>query len=252
MRPLCVAPLIFLAVFQSAWADRRVFPDEIQMTVASGWSQSGDSAVYPVQFVHRDAEAEFLIFRTDLAGDESVSGPTELKTAVQRIIDSVIMTLPRARLISNTGYDEQERVQFALEFLSCTPGDSLALRHRLVGYLYRAPDGHQVLFTLWGKGLLPNFEARLPEILAMQKSFSYSGPHDAVVFGTSSRKWFLVTLLSLVVIVVALYTRARKQAVMESKNLERGWTCSCGKVNSREHYLCRKCGRAKHAAAEFN
>lgn len=252
MKPLSVAVLLALVVCGSSRADRHIFPDEVQLSVVPGWSEVGDQTVYPVQFIHEDAEAEFLIFRTDLAGDESVPGRAELKTAVQRIVDSVILTLPKAQLISNTGYDEKERVQFALEFLSETPGDSLPLRHRLVGYLYRALDGHQILFTLWGKGLLPHFKDRLAEVLAMQKSFAFSGPHDATVFGTSPKKWYLVTLLTIIVIVVALYTRARKQAVADSQESPSEWNCLCGEANIAGHYTCRKCGRRRHVSAEVS
>ncbi len=235
----------------SGLAQSRSFCGEFRVAVPSDWSPSGDTTVYPIQLVHQDGDAEFLIFRTELAKDEVVSSRAELKVAVQRIVDSVILTLPQAKLISNTGYDEKERVQFALEFISSSAGDNMPIRHRLIGYIYRTLDGRQILFTLWGRGTLGHFQDKLPQILAMQNSFEFTGPHDATVFGASSGKWFMVILLSLIVFAIAAYSHSRRRAVQEMAEEEELWTCSCGSRNAAEIGTCRKCGRPESESARL-
>ena len=248
MRRLFLTALIAVAMTGSISAESRTFFGEISLSIPPDWSLTGDSTVYPIQFVHQDGDAEFLIFRTALAKDEAVSSRAALKGAVQRIVDSVIMGLPQAKLVSNTGYDEKERVQFALEFISSSAGDNLPIRHRLTGYLYRALDGRQILFTLWGRGLLAHFQDKLPQILNMQNSFEFTGPHDPTVFGTSPRKWFMVILLCLIVVAIAAYSHSRRRAVLEQVESEHPWTCACGSRNSGQVGLCRSCGKPRRTA----
>jgi hypothetical protein len=247
MRTFPLTLLLIGLAASSGLAQSRSFCGEFRVAVPSEWSPSGDTTGYPIQLVHQDGDAEFLIFRTELAKDEVVSSRAELKIAVQRIVDSVILTLPQAKLISNTGYDEKERVQFALEFISSAAGDNMPMRHRLTGYIYRTLDGRQILFTLWGRGILARFQDKLPQVLAMQNSFEFTGPHDATVFGTSSGKWFMVILLSLIVIALAGYSHSRRRAVQDMAEDDELWTCSCGSRNAAQLGACRSCGKLKRA-----
>ena len=222
------------------------------LDIPPGWSVVGDSSAFPVQIVHENGDAEFLVFRTDLARDESVSGREELKLSVQRIIDSVIMPLPQAQLISSTGYDETERAQFALEFRSGTPGDRLRLQHRLVGYLYRAEDNHQILFTLWGRGLATSFADRHDAIVAMQNSFKFVGPHEAVVFAKGMRKWVLVAVVLLAAIGIGLYTRKLSSSADRKPELGERWKCVCGHRNISSLPTCPVCGKPRPVSVELN
>jgi hypothetical protein len=225
---------------------------DLALDIPAGWSTVGDSTAFPIQVVHENGDAEFLIFRTDLARDESVSGREELKLSVQRIIDSVIMPLPQAQLISSTGYDETERAQFALEFRSGTPGDRLRLQHRLVGYLYRAEDNHQILFTLWGRGLASSFADRHDAIVAMQNSFKFVGPHEAVVFAKEMRKWVLVALMLVAAIGIGLYTRKLSSSAHKSPDVSERWRCGCGHRNVPSLSQCSACGKLRSVPVETN
>jgi hypothetical protein len=225
---------------------------DLALDIPAGWSMVGDSSAFPIQVVHENGDAEFLIFRTDLARDESVSGREELKLSVQRIIDSVIMPLPQAQLITSTGYDETERAQFALEFRSGTAGDRLRLQHRLVGYLYRAEDNHQILFTLWGRGLASSFAERHDAIVAMQNSFGFVGPHEAVVFAQGMRKWVLVALMLVAAIGIGLYTRKLSSSANKRREIGVRWRCECGHRNIPTLFQCSACGKPRSLPVETN
>jgi len=150
--------------------------DEIRLPMAEGWVTGGSESGFPIHLVNHDLSAEMQIFRSEIAEDEAIADSRQLRRAVEDIIADVILSLPEAELLTNTGYHDRGRVRFVLEFVSFDTASVAELHHRLMGVLYRHPDGHQLLFTLWGKVPNPPPEAVLADFEFMQNGFDYFGP----------------------------------------------------------------------------
>jgi hypothetical protein len=223
------------------------FP-QLQLEVPDPWTVMNTQFEYPVDITTNGGAVELQIFRTDLEPGQSISTPEELKISVQRVVDSVILSLPDAKLISNTGFDETQRVGFALEFIS-TDDNSSVLRHRLMGWLYRHPDGHQMLFTLWGKGTVQDYSPHDNEIRQMQAGFEYTGPHEGMALATGSRNWALPAVVILMAVAGLLYYRSSRRAKPRMSMIdESGWKCNCGAYNAPDLHQCRQCKQSRLVA----
>lgn len=219
------------------------FP-QLQMEVPDTWTVMNTQFEYPVDITTSGGEVEFQIFRTDLEPGQSINTTDELKISVQRVVDSVILDLPNAKLITSTGYDETERSGFALEFVS-TDGAATVIRHRLMGWLYRHPDNHQILFTLWAKGTVQEFSPHENEIRQMQAGFAYTGPHEGMVF-SSGHGWALPVLVIVMAVAGLMYYRTSKKAKPRMATIdESGWKCSCGAYNAPDLHQCRQCKQSR-------
>lgn len=222
---------------------------EVKVAVPDGWRSADDQSSYPTRIAADGGDAELLIFRTDLEPGQTISTPDELKVSVQKVIDSVILSLPNSKLISNTGYSEPERTGFALEFIAVDSDDGTVLRHRLFGWLYKHPDGHQMLFTLWGKGALQGYPKYESDIRQMQATFEYTGPHEEIVLSSNARRWALPVIVMLLTLAGLLYYRSARGARTRMRSIgESGWRCSCGAYNAPALHQCRQCGQSRVVA----
>lgn len=221
-----------------------------QLDVPAGWEVTGEASAYPFQVTYAGGGAELQIFRTDLQAGQSINTADELKKSVQRVVDSVILGLPNAKLITNTGYDEGTRIGFALEFISADPSTHSPLRHRLFGWLYRHPDGHQILFTLWGKGLVQSYTQQEDGIKQMQATFEYTGPQESTAMATGSRRYVIPLLVIVLLAVASLYYRSARMRANQKPltSLRSWWSCSCGCRNVDGIGVCKQCGQPRPAA----
>jgi hypothetical protein len=243
----------FVAIFfiLAASAGASGFADlanEARVPVAEGWRLEDDSASYPFRIIKNDQTAELLIFRAVLKADETINNDTQLRLSVDQVIDDVIMSLPEAQLLTNTGHYDQNRVWFDLEFLSFDIESESEIRHRLKGVLYRHPDDYQILFSLWGKVLTEEAAIALPEVRMMQEGFAYTGDAESRIFEVpAGYDWYLIAFLFALMIVMLFILKRRQLreriAFSEERNF---WRCSCGRLNHNDHQNCRRCGHPAH------
>jgi hypothetical protein len=243
MKSIWVKFLLIICLFASG---SQLFPaplDDLRFPIPRDWTIIGDPSAYPIRLAHGSGNAEVTIFRSDLPADEVISTSKELRESVQKVIDSVILTLPKAKLLSNTGFKDSIRTGFALDFFTEDPSDQTQLRHRLIGWLYRIPDGSQVLFTIWGKsptGSYPEYEQSIMEI---QQSFSYIGPRSQEPLASKTNMWSYPLLLTAIGAIIFLFYRTIKIRSRKISSQSEFWTCNCGIVNSPSSSSCSKCGR---------
>ena len=220
---------------------------EAQVPVTEGWSVGGDTAGYPFQVINDDRTAELLIFRSIISPDEVVTNEKDLRQAVDKVINDVILTLPEAKLLTNTGYFESNRVCFSVEFLS---KDTLAtewISHRLNGVLYLHPDGHQILFTLWARAPQKEFSFFEEDLRRMQDGFIYLGAAELEIFGVGQPTgWYLITsLFLLVAFMIYSFRRKRFDNRIVFSDETHFWRCECGRLNHDKYENCRRCGRIR-------
>ena len=242
------AAAIFVALNWSVLGTPTNTPD-FQIELPGEWEMTDNGETYPFAITHATGNAELLVFRSDLEPHQSIGSADDLKLSVQKVIDSVILSLPNSKLISNTGFSETARTGFALEFVSADAESGAILRHRMMGWLYRHSDGHQILFTLWGKGLFQNYQQFERDIHLMQAGFDYTGPRTAIALSSGARDWALPAIVILMAIAGLLYFRSAKNSRhSRSAFHESGWVCGCGVRNSAAVQQCRTCGLTRPMA----
>jgi hypothetical protein len=208
-----ICHLLILLLAAPLGAEDLVRPDDfVKLPLPEGWIVGGDETGFPIQLVNEDLTAELQIFRSDIAADEIITDGHQLRSAVDDIIGEVILTLPESELLTNTGYQEDNRVCFVLEFVSYDSTAETRLRHRLMGGLYRHPEGYQILFTLWAKAADPTAESVAAEFRLMQNGFAYTGPAAVEVMATSSgyRWWLLGGLVVVLLLILTVRKRTRR------------------------------------------
>jgi len=219
---------------------------DVRLDVPDAWEATGNPTGFPFEITNSSGNAQLLIFRTDLEPSQTISTADELKLSVQKVVDSVILSLPNSKLLTNTGYSEPERTGFALEFIAVNPDDGTVLRHRLFGWLYKHPDGHQILFTLWGKGALQSYPQCENDIRQMQAAFEYTGPHEEIVLSSNTHGWGLPALVILMTVAGLLYYRSARNGRPRMNSIgDSGWRCSCGAHNAPPLHQCRQCGQSR-------
>src|SRR5512138_97676 len=75
------------------------FP-QLQLEVPEAWTVMNTQFEFPVNITTSGGDVELQIFRTDLDPDQSINTTDELKISVQKVVDSVILNLPNAKLIT--------------------------------------------------------------------------------------------------------------------------------------------------------
>lgn len=225
--------------------------DDVTLLLPDNWTLGSDSLEFPLQIVQRNLTAELLIFRSVIWAEEAINDEYALRIEVEKIVDDVIPALPESQLLSSHGYYENHRASFFLEFRSLDTLQNLILRHRMAGVVYRHPDGHQLLFTLWGKSLSEAWSAHEGEIKLMQSEFAYTGPFEEEVFGDPNEfPWY--AFFALMVVIGLLYAfrsfRTRHNTV-EFADDQIFWHCGgCGRLNPQGHRVCKRCGRPQPTA----
>lgn len=248
MRYLVTSVIAILALSTGICASELLrIGENVQLPLPDQWHPGSDTLVLPVQLVHEEYPAEVLVFRSEIAADEAITDETTLRAAVDIVIEDVIMALPEARLLTSTGFYDGHRAGFVIDFTSVDSVGGRSLRHRLKGIIYRHPDNHQMLFTVWGKCTVDDYPELEESMMFIQDGFEYRGEYAAGVFGTSHRTYWPLFALVLGVIVLFYYLRSRNKKTdpMPLPPDSRFWHCSCGRANHEEHEKCRRCGRPR-------
>jgi len=219
--------------------------DESQIPLADGWYLAADSGAYPFQLVNAEGTAELLVYRSVISGNESIRDEQQLKASVDVVIRDVIMTLPDAKMLSSTGYNDENRVGFALDFISFDDEREVNILHRLKAVLYQSPDGDQLLFSLWGKAAADAAPSAMNEIRFMQEEFAYKGDYDLRIFTSATGyDWYLIGFLFAMLIVMLFILKRRQRPTQPAFSDEAHfWRCSCGRLNHNDNHKCRRCGR---------
>ena len=185
--------------------------DEIQIPLPEGWELGPDTGKYPFQLVHRDPGAELLIHRTEISQDESLHSEQELKESVEFVIEDLILKLPEARLLTSSGYYENYRTGFVLDFLSKDHTGDGELRHRFIGVIYRHPDGPQLMFTLWAKAAASQYDEVANSIQFIQSEFAYTGPYmDEVLAPKQFSLWYFGLIPLILIGILKIFRRHPK------------------------------------------
>ena len=232
----------------SGTSDTARLAGEITVPLPDGWTAEQSTGDYPFRLFRTEGGAELLIYRSDLDTEETIDTDEQLKGAVDEVIDDVILHLPGAQVLANTGFYQGERCGFVIDFLSTDSAAGVTIRNRFAGLVYRHEDGGQVLFTLWGRAGEQNWDQVAPAIMTMQEGFRYEAPHTADVFtaATSRGRWQMMSLALLLVAILVLL-RMRRGSLVGRRNRPRLWRCDCGTWNSPDDHQCRRCDRPREA-----
>lgn len=219
--------------------------DRARLPLPDGWNVSGSADDFPVRITHSEISAELLLYETVLTGEDVIPGPGAFQVAVDEVLDSVVLQLPDALLLSSTGYDKQGFGVFEIEFVTSDTVSTTEIRHRLVGKLYRHVEGFQLLYTLWGKASQGMYPSIRGDLARMQDGFRYVGAADELVFESSDgdTRWYLLLLFA---ILAVLFVMRRRRAVKETATGHvRTWQCPCGRINYIGNEECRSCGEPR-------
>ncbi|MBN1211974.1 MAG: hypothetical protein JXA92_05300 [candidate division Zixibacteria bacterium] len=221
--------------------------NEIKIPLPDNWIVATDGGDFPFQLVDTNLTSDIMIFKSEIPPSEIITNDEALKQSVQGVIDEVILSLPEARILSNTGYFEKYRTGFVLEFLSFDTVNVITLRHRLLGFIYLHPDGHQLLFTVWAKSGEDTYPAVENSIKTIQDGFNYSGPRTGDVFNPSRGVPTYLYLILFMLLGLFFFMRARQlqRSRVRFEDDEKFWRCECGRLNPLHQASCRRCGRYK-------
>jgi len=220
---------------------------EIQLPLPGSWQLGSDSLDYPFQLVRFDPSAELLIFKSEISPEDAVQNKDDLRQSVKMVVDDVILTLPDAMLLTSTGYFEDYRTGFMIEFTSTDSVNHIPLRHRLNGVLYRHPDGQQLLFTLWAKAGAEQYPEVVNELKLIQGGFVYAGAQKETVFtGNRRTYWYIAVLLMLVAGLFYVFRRRPQHWQHSFSPSETNhWQCQCGRLNESHIKSCKYCGQSR-------
>jgi len=237
--------LLFGTVAGSGYVD---LAGEIKIPLPDNWLVGSDGDEYPFQLVDTNLTSEILIFKSVLKPEEVITNEVELEKAVQKVIEDVILKIPEARLLTNTGYYEQFRTGFVLEFLSIDTVNLVTLQHRFQGLIYRLPEGGQLLFTIWAKSTIDLYPSLEPSIKLIQGEFNYTGPQESNVFlrENSFPIQYIVVIFLILGLFFLLRLRRSQRNDLSSTGDEKFWRCpDCGRLNPLSVSSCRRCRRTQ-------
>jgi hypothetical protein len=181
---------------------------EVSLALPEEWVLATDSIEFPFQVFRVDPVAELLIFRSVIPEDVAIRNTEDLKLSVEKVIDDVIMDINGAKLLTSTGYDQDYRTGFLLEFLSTDTINQTQVRNRFKGIVYRHPDGYQILYTLWGKVAAADYTATSDEIQFMENNFRYIGSYEREVFASANnRYYYLLGVFGLLGVLLWIYRK---------------------------------------------
>ena len=146
---LLAAPFLVGAVPPADLAD---VSNEVKLPVVTGWTPVTPGDDYPYQLINLTLGAEILVFKSEIPEESAINNDEELRLSVKNVTSDVVMDFPEARLLTSTGYFEDSRVRFIIEFLSADTASSLLIWHRLAGYVYRHPDAYRVVDHVQAEG----------------------------------------------------------------------------------------------------
>lgn len=219
-------------------------PGSVSLPLPSGWRVLGAPESFPVAVIDHNSGGRLLVFRTTLDENERIAGAADFHIAVNRVIDSVVLQMPDAILLTSLGNYARNRADFTVEFQTMDTLSGEAMYHRLAGILYRHPDGQQLLFSLWAQVQQAAYFGIHGNLEQMQSGFRYSGPQEEFVFAAapSRMRWFVVLLIG---IAAALVIMRQRRHYLETRPGAAVWKCPCGRINRVDQGSCRKCGRVR-------
>ncbi len=217
MRPVLSAFLFICLTIIPAVAFGGSIGNDLSLEIPFGWSIISDTLTLPVHLVNDGQSAQLSVFRSEFTGTSVIRSDAELRASVQRVIDEVILTLPEARLLTSTGFDETDRAGFILEFVSRDTSARVDLRHRFEGVLFRLGSGNQVMYTLWAKVPKELYAGAEGDFKSMQASFEFDGSKDASVFPPKYSP-YMVTLVLVVLAAGILIFAYRRRAQSTSRH----------------------------------
>ena len=186
---------------------------QVEVPIPDGWRLATDTASFPIQLVHRSDSAEVLIFRSDIAKDDMISDEHGLKKSVDLVINDVIKSLPEGRLRISSGFYDEYRTGFTLEFASIDSSSGVPLEHRIKGIIYRLPDDRQVMFTVWGKAAAATWPGVRDAVKMVQDEFAFRGKYENEVFyGKKSFGYWPLFLVAIGLLGLFLIRPKRKKA----------------------------------------
>jgi hypothetical protein len=211
LRILLTCALLFLFPAMSSAQFVRI-AGETEIPVPDNWYLATDTLDFPAQIIYQGDSAEILLFRSILSSEDIVTNQDELKGSVDLVIADVIETLPEGQLHTSTGFFDGYRAGFVLEFGSTDSASGTLIEHRLKGVIYRHPDGHQILFTIWGKCAQSNYTELREAITFVQDGFVYRGEQMDNIFGERSMSYWPIVLVALALLgLMLLRPRKRKK-----------------------------------------
>ena len=204
---------LFLVLAASSFASQfaRV-AGQVEVPVPEGWRLATDTSSFPIQLVHKSDSAEILVFRSDIGRDDLITDERSLKKSVDLVINEVISTLPHGQLRVSSGFYDQYRAGFVLEFASTDSLSGLPLEHSIKGMIYRLPDDREVMFTVWGKAAASSWPGVREAVKLVQDEFAFRGKYEVDVFGgkRSFAYWPVVLVAAGVLGLLLLLPRKRK------------------------------------------
>ncbi|MEW5795556.1 MAG: hypothetical protein AB1772_04265 [Candidatus Zixiibacteriota bacterium] len=186
---------------------------ELEIPVPAGWHLASDTSSLPAQLVHCNDSAEILIFRSELGESEIIANERELRKSVDLVVDDVIEALPGGQLRVSTGFYDQYRTGFVLEFASLDSLSSVPLEHSIKGVIYRTPDQRQILFTIWGKAAGVVYPAVKEQVRFVQDNFAYRGEYESEVFAGAAMSYWPLAIVAMGLLGLLLLRPRRKKAV---------------------------------------
>ncbi len=219
---------------------------ELRLPLPQGWTNAGSDQLYPFQLIDTESPSELLIFKSVLVPGEAIRSRNEFRASVDDVIDSIVLTLPEATLLTTTGVDETSHAGFVLEFTSIDTSSGLLLRHRLAGILYRDHQNRQILFTLWGRTGADLYNSIANDLITMQSGIVYLGQTEDDVFGktATNETLYYLMLVAMLAILFVLRQRRKKLYAKTSSN-PRAWRCECGRINNVNFSTCRHCDQPR-------
>jgi hypothetical protein len=222
---------------------------EVIVPLPDGWVLGENESDYPYQLIMPGLEADVLIYKSFLDSDEVLGDRDQLKQSVDIMIDEVILSMPETKLLTSTGFYEEYRIGFVIEFSSIDAASHNDLRHRLCGIIYLLPDGRQAMFTIWGKTPAVSYHEIVADLEMIQSGFQYTEPYAPQAFVSSdySRPFTPLALVLVLVLSVLLYLRfkQRQKKQLVQQQPQEQWKCSCGQHNHLADTQCLLCGAGR-------
>ncbi len=244
---ILTASILLIALPISAQVVR--LADEIELPVDDGWEVLGDSSSYPFLLMSSGKESEMLIFKSTLELEGSIDNQASLKASVDRVIDSVILTLPNSKLLTSSGYNDGDNVRFVLEFTSQDMTEGAMVRHRMMGVLYRLNSGDQYLFTLWGRAGFEDYPQFAEDLAGMQQDFRFVGKHEKDVFLAPKNRMLTFGVPILLIIGILFFARFRQNQKAKMNEVKSShWKCACGTENRHLESVCTFCGQSRQVS----
>lgn len=184
--------------------------EDVELPIPNNWYLATDTLALPIQLVYYNDSAEILIFRSEIGEADAITSESELRQAVDLVVDDVIDSLPDGLLHTSTGFYENYRTGFILEFGSSDSITGTLLENSLKGILYRHPDDSQILFTIWGKAAATTFPQVKDAISMVQSGFAYRGEFEPEVFAPTAMTYWPLILVGVAFISLMLL-RPRKR-----------------------------------------